>query len=130
MITGAELSIQPTLELDLHPQNEFHFAEGTDSAGCCCFWKSKTVKPKEFYVDEHDVFQGCKHKLSHAERIKANQRLAQIVESKFQDDPIENNVGFERLKAKVNHDFDNGDQITEDVLAAIVNAIYEVRKES
>lgn len=121
------MAFQPTLEV--HPHQEFHFAENTDSSGCCCFWKSKTSKPKEIYVDEKNVLSRSRHKLSHGQRIKANQRFANIVESKFSDDPIENNVAFEKLKAKVNHDFENGDKLTEEKIAAIVNAIYEIKKE-
>lgn len=122
------MNIQPTLEI--HPHQEFHFAENTDSKGCCCFWRSKTKRPKEYYIDKHGTikaFNGTTNKV--ASRIRANQRLARLVQNKFEDDPIETNIAFERLRMKINHNFENGDRITEERLMDIVNAIYEVKKE-
>lgn len=121
------MNVQPTLEI--HPHQEFHFAENTDSSGCCCFWKSKARKPKEYYVNSRGVlepFNGTTKKV--AARIRANQRLARLVESKFEEDPIENNEAFNKLRKRINYNFE-AEKITEEQLMLMVNAIYEVKKE-
>ena len=120
--------MQPTLELHPEFHQEFHLAEGTNSKGCCCFWKSKT--PKEYFVKKDGTlspFKSTTKKVHH--RIIANQRLAKLVQDKFEKDPLENNQAFERLREKVNYTFDGSEKITEDALILIVNAIYQVKKE-
>jgi len=122
------MTFQPTL--DLHPENEFHFANNTDSRGCCCFWESKS-KPKEYYVNENGTLEPFKSSTEAVNaRIRANKRLAKLVSSKFDNDPIDNNEAFERLRRRVNHDFDNGEKITEEKLIAIVNAMYQIKREA
>jgi len=119
------MNVQPTLEI--HPHQEFHFAENTDSKGCCCFWKSKS-KPKEYIINEEGVFVP-KNRATVRERILANQRLATILMRKFDSDPIENDKAFELLKERINDPMTNGDPITNEKLVKIVNAIYELKKE-
>lgn len=120
--------MQPTLEI--HPHQEFHFSENTDSKGCCCFWKSKSIIPKEYFVRKSGDLEPFRFKFrDHEARIIANQRLAQLVKKKFVSDPINENLAFDMLAQRVNHDFKNGDKITEKKLIAIINAIYEIRKE-
>lgn len=124
----GDFVVQPTL--DIHPQMEFHFAENTDSSGCCCFWRSRTVRPNEYFVSKMGFIEPFKkNKNENEARIVANNRLADLVVAKFDESPVENHIAFERLRERINHDFDNGDPITEEKLMAIVNAIYEVKEE-
>ena len=119
------MNVQPTLEL--HPHQEFHFADNTDSQGCCCFWKSKS-KPKEYVVDERNVL----HPRSHAsvrERIISNQRLANILVRKFEDDAVDNEEAFQELKRRINDPMNNGQPITDEKLVRIVNELYALKKE-
>jgi hypothetical protein len=118
------MTFQPTL--DLHPENHLHFAQNTDSKGCCCFWKSKS-KPKEYYVNEKLEIQP--KKCNYRQRIIANQRLAELIMLNFDNDPIENDKAFERLKLKINDPMNNGDKITPDKLAKIITAIAELKAE-
>lgn len=121
------MNIQPTVEL--HPHQEFHFAENTDSVGCCCFWKSKTVKPKEYKVKKNGDLKALRLSSKiNQERIVANARLSSLVTSKFENDPIDSDYAFEQLRQKVNHDFYQ-EPITIEALQHIVNAIYEIREE-
>lgn len=117
--------MQPTLEI--HPHQEFHFAPDTDSSGCCCFWRSKS-KPKEYIVDQRDRLKPTSHATIH-QRVQANQRLGQMIQEKFNDDPIENNRAFEMLKMRVNESFDDNDPITDDRLTKIINEIYKMKSE-
>jgi len=126
--------VSPTLSLNY--QNEFHFAENTDSSGCFCCWKSKTVKkdpPEGFYIKKDGTLAPFKASKSHDEeiqaRIRANSRLARLVSSKFSDDAIENNIAFGKLREKVNHNFEYDAHITEEKLIAIVDSIYEIKRE-
>lgn len=120
------MNISPTL--DLHPENHFQFAPNTDSNGCCCCWKSKTVK--EFHVNSKNELEKCDKKIDNFNaRILSNRRLAEIIKSKFEDDPIENNLAFEKLCVRINENFDKDDSITHDRLYQIINAIYEMKKE-
>lgn len=125
------MNIQPTLEF--HPHQEFHFAKDTDSKGCCCFWKSLSKKktyPEEYYVNKKGQLEPFKSTTDEvSKRIKANKRLAKIVEAKFTDDCIENNEAFERLRKRINYNFNGSDRITEEKLISIINAIYEIKKE-
>ena len=113
--------------LEIHPHQEFHFAENTDSAGCCGFFCSKS-RPKEYIIDDMDRLRGV-NKATCLQRIIANQRLAKIVESKFENDPIENHAAFERVKAKINDPMNNGSPITDYKLMKVIEAIYSVREE-
>jgi len=120
--------MQPTLEI--HPHQEFHFAENTDSKGCCFCWKSNTVRPKEYYVGSNGDLEPFKSRFKdHKARIVANQRLAKLVKEKFESDPINEAIAFDILASRVNHDFRNGDRITDEKLIAIINVIYQIRKE-
>ena len=122
------MNISPVL--DLHPElhNEFHFADDTESKGCCCFWKSRPVRKENIDVSQDHVLRYVS-KTSHRQRIIANQRLAELVEFKFEKDPIENEKAFQMLKIRINEEFQNGDPITSDRLVQIITAIYEIRKE-
>jgi len=122
------MTIQPTLEI--HPHQEFHFADNTEGKGCCCCWRFRPRRPKEYYVNERGVLVPITNPTDAVGlRILANQRLARLVESKFENDPVESHEAFKRLRQRVNHDFDNGDKITDEKLVSIVNAIYQVKEE-
>ena len=114
--------------LDLHPElhNEFNFAEGTESAGCCCFWSSKPSK--QYSVDEQNRLVP-KRQLSFKKRIEAEKKLANIIRMRFEDDPIENDQAFKCLKFKINDNLESGAPITDERLMIIVNNIYELKKE-
>lgn len=118
------MSVQPTLEI--HPHQEFHFADNTDSQGCCCFWKSKS-KAKEYLVDDNDVFHG-RRRTTVRERIISNQRLANILMRKFEDDAIDNEEAFQELKKRINDPMNNGHPITDEKLVRIVNELYALKK--
>ena len=116
--------MQPTL--DLHPEvNQiFNFAENQQSNGCCCFWKSKPV-----YTITKDNKLALSPSMTFQQRVVAEHRLARIVETQFEDDPIENDRAFKRLKEKIGDNLTQGKPITEDRVLKIVNAIYELRRE-
>ena len=120
------MNIQPTLAAHYH--QEFHFADNTESTGCCCFWKSKGKAPSQFYIDEAGVLHSRK-KTKYRERIVANQRLGELIKKKFDHDPIENDKAFEMLKDKINDSMENGEPITSEKLGRIVSAIYELKRE-
>jgi hypothetical protein len=116
--------------VEAHYHNEFKFAKNTDSKGCCCFWKSRTVRPKEYYVDKAGELTPFKSRFKqHEDRIQANRRFAEIGRDKFVSDPINENIAFEMLAHRVNHDFSKNDKITEEKLMAIVNEIHKIREE-
>ena len=126
------MTLQPTI--DLHPElhNEFHFAENTEmESRCCgCFWRAKPKEPKEFTIDHQGRLKAHEKRCDHRARIIANQRLAKLIRAKFENDPIENNAAFERLKAMINDPIDNnGDPITTERLEKIVGAIYRLKCE-
>lgn len=118
--------MQPTLEI--HPHQEFHFAPETDSSGCCCFWRSKSSKKQEYIVDKDNRLKPTTHANMH-QRIQANQRLGQMIQKKFEEDPIENNRAFEMLKMRVNESFNENDPITDERLARIINEIHKMKSE-
>jgi len=120
--------MQPTLEI--HPQynQEFNFSSDTEAAGCCCFWKAKP-KAREIYAVNGQNQLVSKDKLKFRERVEALEKLSEILKMKFDDDPIENDKAFERLKMKVRFDTESGEPITDQRLAEIVEAIYELKKE-
>ena len=126
MNVSPNVSIAPTI--DLH--QEFAFAENTDTVGCCCCFKSKAVRPQqEVYVNHEGKIEKFKRKGSAFEsRVRANAHLAEIVKSRFKDDPIANDEAFKMLRSRVNHDFDGG-EITAEKLQVIVEAIYSLKKE-
>lgn len=120
-------SVQPTLEL--HPHQEFHFADHTDSGGCCCCWRSRSKKPKEYYVNHNAELTPMRNTTSKVEaRIVANRRLAEIVKSKFEDTPIEDNLLFDKLRERINYKFER-ERITEDRLIEIIQAIRDIKAE-
>jgi len=119
------MNVQPTLEI--HPHQEFHFAENTDSQGCCCCWKSK-VKPKEYFVDDKDIFHSRKN-ISVRERILSNQRLANVLTRKFDHEAVDNEEAFQELKKRINDPMSNGQPITDEKLVRIVNELYAMKKE-
>jgi len=118
--------------LELHPEihNEFHFAEGTEVQSSCCFacWRSKPKAAREYTVDKQDRLKPQYKECNHQKRIIANQRFGRLIKSKFNDDPIENNEAFERLKMKINDNLDE-EPITSEKLERIVNAIYHLKRE-
>lgn len=120
-------SVQPTLEL--HPHQEFHFADDTDSGGCCCCWRSRSRKPKEYYVNRHAELTPMRSTTKKVEaRIVANRRLAEIVKKKFEDTPIEDNLLFDKLRERINYSFES-ERITENRLIEIIQAIREIKAE-
>jgi hypothetical protein len=118
-------AMQPTL--DLHPElhQVFNFAENQQSQGCCCFWKSKPV----YKIDKKNTLIPSPSTLSFVERLVAEKRLSDIVKSKFENDPIENDRAFQILKLKINDSLNTGEKITDKRLAKIVNAVYELKRE-
>jgi len=116
--------MQPTL--DLHPEvNQiFHFAENTASTGCCCFWKSKPV-----YTVTKDDKLTVSPRMTFQQRIVAEHRLAMLIETKFEDDPVENDKAFKRLKEKIGDNLTQGKPITEERILKIAEAIYELKRE-
>lgn len=120
------VTVAPTL--DLSPTQVFNFAQDTDSAGCCCCWKSKKHKPaKEYYVNKHDELTPLRNTTRKVEaRIIANRRLAEIVRKKCSNDPLEDNKAFDLLRQRINHDFER-DKITEERLIDIIRVINEVK---
>jgi len=119
------MNVQPTLEI--HPHQEFHFADNTDSSGCCCFWRSRS-RPQEYTVDEHGTLHP-KRRASVRERIVANQRLSALIRKKFENDPIENDKAFELLKERIQDPMTNGHPITDEKLVKIVNELYKLKRE-
>jgi len=120
-------TLQPTLSLEPHLHQEFTFAEDTNSGGCCCFWRSRSAKPQEYYVNSNHTFERFRLTEQQVEsRIRANQRLAEILQSKLKDDPIGDNAKFEELRQRVNHDF-REDPITSEKLEKIVSILQEMR---
>lgn len=123
------MAFNPSLEI--HPHQEFHFADNTDSQGCCCCWQSKSKEQPEYYIKKSGIFVPKKNStMSVEDRIKANCRLANIVQSKFEDDPIDNNQAFDRLRLRINHNFESDESITEEKLIHIINAIYEIKADA
>lgn len=121
------VNLQPTLELS--PTQVFHFADDTDSRGCCCWWRSRPRKPKEYYVNKDHELTPMRNTTKKVEaRIVANQRLAQIVRKKFHNDAIANNLLFDQLRDRINYRFED-DKITEDRLIDIIRAINEIKAE-
>lgn len=120
------MNIQPTL--DLHPENHFAFAEKTDTkaCGCCGFLKLRS-KPKEVFIDEN--MKITQKKCNYRERILANQRLRELIRSKFKEDPIEDDKLFERLSEKINSDLYNGNKLSNQKIQKIVAAIHELKDE-
>ena len=117
-----------TFQPDFH--QEFTFAENTDSIGCCCCWKSKTIRPKEYYVNSKGELESFyDSKKTQEARLRANQRLQKVVEKKFQGDPIEESEAIEKVSEKVKHKFDTSAKIKESTLNSILSAIYEIKKE-
>lgn len=119
------MSFQPTLNIS--PHQEFHFAENTDSKGCCCYWKSKAAKPHtEYMVDKKGIFHP-KVKVSVKDRIVANQRLANLLVRKFEKDAIDNEKAFQMLKEKINDTMED-DPITDERLVKIVSEIHHLKE--
>lgn len=114
--------------LEIHPHQEFHFAPDTNSSGCCCFWKSKSSKNTEYIVDDRNRLKPA-HNVNAHKRIEANQRLASILEEKFDNDPIENNRAFEMLKNRINESFDQNSPITDERLEKIIAEMYKLKEE-
>ena len=120
-------SVQPTLEL--HPHQEFHFAQDTDSHGCCCCWRSRSKKPKEYYVNHNAELTPMRNTTKKVEaRITANRRLAELVKKKFEDAPLDDNILFDRLRDRINDRFEH-EKITEERLIDILRAIREIKDE-
>jgi len=117
------MTLQPTLEL--HPHLS---VEDADVQTRCCFCFNKR-KVKEYTVDERNRIVPCYHKLDHRARIIANARLAELLRSKFESDPIASDIAFERLKMRINDEMHNGDPITSEKLVQIINAIHEIKEE-
>ena len=112
--------------LEIHPEvNQiFTFAENQESSGCCCFWRSKPV-----YTVTKDDKLAVSPRMTFQQRIVAEHRLARLVETQLEDDPVENDKAFKRLKEKIGDSLTQGKPITEERILKIVNAIYELRRE-
>lgn len=52
-----------------------------------------------------------------------------LIRAKFDQDPISNDEAFERVKKRINDDLSNGDPLTSEKLAKIINAIHEIKNE-
>ena len=121
------MNIEPTLIIQ--PTQVFHFAPNTNSCGCCCFWRSRSVK-KDYFVRKDGIIEVANENIKKVEnRILANKRLAALVKSRFKYDMVDENQAFERLRKLINFDFDLDDRITEEQLISIVNAMYIVKLE-
>lgn len=118
--------------MNIAPQAHFHetfqFADNTDSKGCCCWWRSNTV-PREYTVTDQYKLQGHNQSRPYRERILANQRLGWLIKSQFDNDPIANDEAFEKVKKRINDNLSNGDPITSEKLARIINAIHSIKEE-
>jgi len=117
------MNVQPTLELHPEFSQTVNPPQGSDSCGCCCFWRAKSKK--QYTIDENYVIKKVT-KTNYHERIQANQRLAHIVKNCITLDPINSNDLFERLKTRINIGDDCDEYITSERLAEIVNRIYEM----
>ncbi len=121
------MNIHPTL--DLHNHNEFHFAAGTDSKGCCCYWSSKTPKPKEYKVNDKMEIAPCNNP-TYDKRSKSNKRLEVLIKDKLDKLPMQNDIAFGLFKDKINEPMGQGDPITSEKLDKIIQALFELRMES
>jgi hypothetical protein len=119
------MNIAPTL--DLHNQNEFHFADGTDSCGCCCCWRSRPAKV-EYKINESQHFVETKSKRESNRKLVEDKLRAMILE-KFDEMPEDNEVLFERLKMKIGEDLTGSKPMTEERILKIINAMAELRSE-
>jgi len=126
MNISPTVSVAPTI--DLH--QEFAFAENTDTCGCCGCFKSKTVRPKqEVYVNKHGQIEKFRDKGNMFQsRLRANSHLAELVKSRFADDPIANDEAFKTLRERLNHDFEE-DPVTAEKLIVIIEGIYSLKSE-
>ena len=116
--------MQPTLEVHPELHQVFNFAEGTQSSGCCCWWRSK---PVSYTVNKGVLVPSPK--MTFQERVVAEHRLARLIETKFEDDPVENDKAFKRLKEKIGDSLNKGKPITEERVLRIAEAIYELKRE-
>ena len=129
MFSCIDREVDMVFSLDAHPElhNEFHFAENTNSRGFCCCWTSDTAKPAYIFDSENNLKPT--KKITFKERIVANQRLADILKRKFDNEALDNNEAFELLKEKINEKSFEENSITDERLIKIVNAIWEIKKE-
>lgn len=118
------MNFTPTVQF----HESFQFAENTDTKKCCCWFQSRAA-PREFVVDDRFVLHGRTQPVPYRERILANKRLGNLIRSRFDQDPIENDEAFEMVKKKINDNLQNGDPLTSEKIAKIINAIHEVKKE-
>lgn len=116
--------MQPTLQIHPEVNQIFHFAENQQSTGCCCFWKSKPI----YTIDNNDKLV-LSPKMTFGDRIIAEHRLARLIETQFEDDPVKNNEAFKRLKEKIGDTLTKGKPITEERLLRIAEAIYQLKRE-
>ena len=120
------MNISPTI--DLHPENHFQFAPDTDSKGCCCCWKSKSIK--EFHVNQNlELEKNRKSQETIKARIISNQRLGNLVKGKLGKDAIENEIMFEKLCNRINQNFQDDERVTHERLILIINEIHNMKKE-
>ena len=117
--------MQPTLEIHPELHQEFQFAENQVSTGCCCWWNSRPV----YKIGENNQLTPITKSISFKERIIAEKKLAEIIKLKFEDDAVDNDAAFERLKLKINYGLDKGKPITEKRLLKIIDAIHELKHE-
>jgi len=117
--------MKPTLEVHPELHQIFNFAEDTQSSGCCCWWRSK---PVSYTVDkQNNLIPSPKMTFQH--RVVAEHRLARLIQTKFEDDPVENDKAFKRLKEKIGDSLTQGKPITEERILRIAEAIYELKRE-
>ena len=118
------MNFTPTVQF----HESFQFAENTDTKKCCCWFQSRAV-PHEYVVDDRFVLHGRTQPVPYRERILANKRLGELIRAKFDQDPIENDEAFERVKKKINDNLSNGDPLTSEKLAKVINAIHQIKEE-
>lgn len=117
------------VQATLHPElsSTFHFAPNSDIEYRCCgrCWSSK---PKQYTVTKDYKLKRV-NKADYAARVVANERLATILCHDVMHDQKAMNDLFERLRYRINYDINNGDQLTSEKLAGIINILYEVKNE-
>ena len=112
--------------------NEFHFSDDNDKCGCCWFWRSWKKNKKELYVTRDgkvtDLNPNTTSKVQ--ARIEANANLASLLHNQLTQSAVDENIAFDKLRDKINHNFAGQNKITEKVLIDIINALHEVKQET
>jgi len=120
------------IEPQLHLHSHFEFDNSFNNMRCCwwCCWcpRPKQKVPKEYHVNkDYHLERWSNSKGGDIARVIANRRLADILQKKFKDEPVKNEVAFALLKMKLEDNFANGNPITNEKLGKIIRAIAAVR---